>query len=286
MHSSTSTARLPPAELELIGLGMGPDPGLPTLVSQTCCENNLNSNNLHSDVSSPLEKETLSHLTLININKKNTVVNLSSRNLSSDEESLLSKGLNFCPTPGEPRFTTAISPSVVFRPQTSTKAPLASAHFETFATLNEIQLNHSRLMNPKKQNLRVQERASIKSLRLDTTITIKPADKGGAVVVMDTCDYIKEAERQLSDVKYYKRVSTDLTAEHTARINTYLEGLTLKGEINNKVKHKLITTSSQTPHRVRLLISTYSPKSTRESLHLQAAPLYLLTAVPRRKYQL
>ena len=35
----------------------------------------------------------LSYLTLININKKNTVVNLSSRNLSSDEESLLSKGL-------------------------------------------------------------------------------------------------------------------------------------------------------------------------------------------------
>ena len=159
MHSSTSTARLPPtglppaglppaglppaglpqaglppAELELIRSGMGPDPGLPTLVSQTCCEDNLNSNNLHSDVSSPLEKETLSHLTLININKKNTVVNLSSRNLSSDEESLLSKGLNFCPTPGEPRFTTAISRSVVFRPQTSTKAPLASAHFETFAT--------------------------------------------------------------------------------------------------------------------------------------------------------
>ena len=65
---------------------------------------------------------------------------------------------------------------------------------------------------------------------------------------MDTCDYIKEAERQLSDVKYYKGVSTDLTAEHTARINTYLEGLTLKGEINNKVKRKLITTSSQTPH--------------------------------------
>ena len=102
-------------------------------------------------------------------------------------------------------------------------------------------------MNPKKQNLMVRERASIKSLQLDTTITIKPADKGGAVVVMDTCDYIKEAE-QLSDVKYYKGVSTDLTAEHTARINTYLEGLTLKGEINNKVKRKLITTSSQTPH--------------------------------------
>ena len=108
MHSSTPTARLPPAglppaQLELeIRSGMGLDPGLPTLVNHICCEDNLNSNNLHSDVSSHLEKEILLHLTLININKKNTVVNLSSRNLSSDEESLLSKGLNFCPTPGEP----------------------------------------------------------------------------------------------------------------------------------------------------------------------------------------
>ena len=58
----------------------------------------------------------------------------------------------------------------------------------------------------------------------------------------------KKSEKQLSNIKYYKRVSTDFTAEHTARINTYLEGLTLKGEINNKVKCKLITTSSQTPH--------------------------------------
>ena len=59
---------------------------------------------------------------------------------------------------------------------------------------------------------------------------------------------LKKSEKQLSNIKYYKRVSTDFTAEHTARINTYLEGLTLKGEINNKVKRKLITTSSQTPH--------------------------------------
>ena len=39
------------------------------------------------------------------INKKDfdkLVVNLSSYSLTTDELSLLSKGLNFCPTPGEP----------------------------------------------------------------------------------------------------------------------------------------------------------------------------------------
>ena len=32
------------------------------------------------------------------------IVNLSRRTLSADEESLLSKGLKFCPTPGSPNF--------------------------------------------------------------------------------------------------------------------------------------------------------------------------------------
>ena len=85
---------------EPIRSGMGLDPGLQKIVNYTCCEDNFNSNNRHPDVPSSLEKEILSYLTLININKKNTVVNLSSRNLSSDEEvipgSLLSnfQGLN------------------------------------------------------------------------------------------------------------------------------------------------------------------------------------------------
>lgn len=40
----------------------------------------------------------------INLNEPCSVVNLSCVTLSSDQTSLLSKGLNFCPTPGEPDF--------------------------------------------------------------------------------------------------------------------------------------------------------------------------------------
>ena len=39
-----------------------------------------------------------------------------------------------------------------------------------------------------------------------TSVVIKPADKGSAVVVWDRNDYLKEAERQLSDEKTYEEI--------------------------------------------------------------------------------
>ena len=173
----------------------------------------------------PEERHFLSAILQINVEKKNTVVNLSSRALTPSEESLLTKGLNFCPTPGEPllaqqhddlqnfhnklrwksfflnhesiadNFSSAISRCKVFHPEKPPpRAPPGSSHLETFATNNEIELNRSRPFNPAKQNLTRSERESIRSLMLDKSITIKPADKGGAVVVMNTSDYVIEAE--------------------------------------------------------------------------------------------
>ena len=40
---------------------------------------------------------------------------------------------------------------------------------------------------------------------------IKPADKGGAVVVWRTDLYKQEAFRQLADTKFYAKVNKDLT---------------------------------------------------------------------------
>ena len=75
------------------------------------------------------------------------------------------------------------------------------------------------------------------------------------MVVMNTSDYVIdgwpyviEAERQLSDTKFYREVGTDLSDHHTIRVNNYLEGLAHKGQINHKVLNQLITTKSRSPH--------------------------------------
>ena len=46
----------------------------------------------------------------------------------------------------------------------------------------------------------------MRRLQNDRSVVIKPADKGSAVVVWDRNDYLKEAERQLSDEKTYEEI--------------------------------------------------------------------------------
>lgn len=66
-------------------------------------------------------------------------------------------------------------------------------------------------MEPRVKNLWREEKSALTSLKRDPFITIKEADKGGAVVVMDTKDYVAEAHRQLADRKFYQPVDQDQT---------------------------------------------------------------------------
>ena len=55
-------------------------------------------------------------------------------------------------------------------------------------------------------NLNKRERAALKRLNNNRGIIIKPADKGGATVIVKTKDYITEAMWQLSNEEYVKKV--------------------------------------------------------------------------------
>ena len=68
----------------------------------------------------------------------------------------------------------------------------------------------------------------------------KSADKGSVVVVWDRGDYIKEAEKQLSDREVYKEVSNDAAALLKI-INTVIAKITKRGDLNrNNLDHFLI----------------------------------------------
>ena len=78
-------------------------------------------------------------------------------------------------------------------------------------------------------------------------IIIKPADKGGATVILNTTDYLQEAKRQLDNDTYYKRVEEDCTSGHEQTINHCIDDLVKNGEIQHDVAKLLKPAQSRTP---------------------------------------
>ncbi len=80
---------------------------------------------------------------------------------------------------------------------------------------------------------------------------IKPADKGGAIVIWSTTDYEKEALSQLNDNKYYEYVpanSTTVISTQTTKITKYVKDLFKFGDIDYKtLQYLLPPTPPRTP---------------------------------------
>ncbi|XP_067848012.1 uncharacterized protein [Heptranchias perlo] len=73
------------------------------------------------------------------------------------------------------------------------------------------------------QNVTRAQRNAIDALKTNRNIVIKPADKGGAIVIQNRTDYCKEAYRQLDNQEHYRRLPTDPTKEHTHQLNKLIK---------------------------------------------------------------
>jgi len=71
-------------------------------------------------------------------------------------------------------------------------------------------------------NLSTGEQDGLNKLQKNKNIVIKPADKGSATVLMNRTDYIKEAERQLNNNKYYIKCNQPLCHENVKKIHKVL----------------------------------------------------------------
>uniref|UniRef100_A0A803SUQ2 Reverse transcriptase domain-containing protein n=1 Tax=Anolis carolinensis TaxID=28377 RepID=A0A803SUQ2_ANOCA len=87
----------------------------------------------------------------------------------------------------------------------------------------------------------------IKRLANMPEYTWKPADKGGAIVLLNTTDYIKEAERQLTNEHFYRTLNKDPVDKIRSIIRTVCsEGLAL-GYISIQTHEFLIKQFPRTP---------------------------------------
>ena len=208
------------------------------------------------------------------------VVNLSDVSLTENERKVLSNGLKFCPTPGEPHMgdvrrdldkfhrslrlkhhfgkmniqneggpsTGPFKDTSKLKLQSNSNWNLLNGpvNLESIIHMNELGLLESDIKDPSKHNITSTERASIKNLAQNTIVVIKPADKGGAIVIQNREDYVMEGERQLSDPRFYKKVDKDLTTTHNSEIVSQLELMRTRGEITQKVKDYLIVDKPRT----------------------------------------
>lgn len=189
-------------------------------------------------------------------------MNLSNKTLNDHEYRLLGKGLKFCPKPKHHdeiqlkqdmyEFTRRLrlkeffssssedsddekdcaataeqngNPSKYSKGSTSTFIPPAgrdsTLDFYIEAVTHDVLQNNKRYKY--RSNLSPVEQEALKSLRQDDTIVIKKSDKSSIVVVMNRDDYIAEANRQLNNSKYYKKLDENPYHKFKQEINDVLE---------------------------------------------------------------
>ena len=183
------------------------------------------------------------------------VVNLSKRVLSTAEISLLSKGLKFIPTPNSINIAKIKENLEVFGRKLRLKwhfrnqdnfsptdpfvekskfNPKSDSMIEVYLSCLEDRIvKMAENFKPSFYNLTKEEKAALNALRDDTSIVIKEADKGSAVVVWDREDYIKEASSQLNDKDVYEETSFEEKFLSDQIFQT-LQKMKIKEEITDK----------------------------------------------------
>ena len=91
------------------------------------------------------------------------------------------------------------------------------------------------------------EREAIKSLKDNNDILVIPADKGRAVVVMNTRDYKTKAQELLEDVQTYKKLKSNPTSKYKTKLVKILQGVKQSGAISETKYRQLYPTSEEVP---------------------------------------
>ena len=175
--------------------------------------------------------------------KRPKVINLSGRNLSSSEISVLSKGLKYTPTPkgnyaelaaDVNEFCRKLRLNELFfddkdnddegsivRNKTGWHPPKSKDKFmeETINMIKTYPLETSQ----KPSNLSKGETLAMKILSSDKMIVIKKADKGGTMVVMDASYYRYAVLKMLKDEEFYGETNKSMDNHTRKMINKLVE---------------------------------------------------------------
>ena len=131
----------------------------------------------------------------------------------------------------------------IFKPQKKEKLSPNKNHHTVLTyievTKRKLEKEQTKMKEKPYNNLTKNERTSMKELSEREDIIITKDDKGGAVVIVDVKDYIKEAEGQLNDTENYRKLQEDPTATNMKLVNDTIERFKNQKSINKKVAEGL-----------------------------------------------
>ncbi|KAH3873754.1 hypothetical protein DPMN_036991 [Dreissena polymorpha] len=97
----------------------------------------------------------------------------------------------------------------MFKLKSSWEPPQQSVPLETFMYNVEAYIATNQSIKKAKLNLTKHEKQEHRSPKSISNIVIKPTGKGPAVITMERENYISEAEQQLGDTTFHKRLEHD-----------------------------------------------------------------------------
>ena len=218
-------------------------------------------------------RKTLQRTIRYHLDPLNNVINLSTKSFTFYEFKLLNKNLNFCPTPNRynkkqfkndiETFIRKVKLKAHFKNKEQrieneefrisrhkTWTPKENHHtVETFAQAfqNDLLKEEENIKQIPHKNLSKKEEDALQNLSKRDDIIITKADKGGAVVIVDVDDYIQEANRQLDNKEFYKKLTIDTTEINRIKVNRTINELKSSHLLNEKIANDLLSSEAKTP---------------------------------------
>jgi hypothetical protein len=157
---------------------------------------------------------------------KETVINLSGQTLDEGVSSLLQKGLNYAVT----SRTIPIEDILAGIEKAVQSLPVEMAEEARQETVRIIKSS-----SRPRSNITMAESKALRTLKNNTDLTILPADKGNATVILNTSDYKQKSTSILEDPAYRRltRDPTDSTERKTALL---LKKSTLTEDIRKQLR--------------------------------------------------
>ena len=119
-------------------------------------------------------------------------------------------------------------------------------HLDLFLNLINQDINNHQFPRCR-PNLNPTLRSALTDLKNNKDIIIKPADKGGATVIQNKANYIKEAMRQLNNPLHYKKLNKDPTSKTNNAATSLIKSLIQQEMITKQVGENMINRQPRTP---------------------------------------